>query len=45
MEIRILANGDIVVRPTKPRNGGGGVAREDGPPKEPPAKKDVPDKW
>ena len=45
MSVRLQDNGDIVVRPVKPRNGGGSIAREDGPPKEPPAKKDVPDKW
>ena len=45
MEIRILDNGDIMVRPTKPRNGGGSIASEGGPPKDSPAKKDMPDKW
>ena len=44
MEIRILDNGDIMVRPTKPRNGGGSIASEGGPPKDSPAKKDMPDK-
>lgn len=45
MEIRILDNGDIVIRPVKPRNGGGSIARVDDPPKESTVKNDVPDKW
>ena len=45
MSVRLLDNGDILVRPVKPRNGGGSIAREDGSSKESPAKKDVPDKW
>ena len=45
MEVRLLDDGDVLVRPVKPRNGGGSIAREDGPPKESPAKKEVPDKW
>ena len=45
MSVRLLDNGDILVCPIKPRNGGGSIAREDGPPKEYPTKEEVPDKW
>ena len=41
MEIRILDNGDIMVRPTKPRNGGGSITPETSQPEVRPAKKEV----
>lgn len=41
MDVRLLDSGDVLIRPVKPRYGGGSIAREDGLPKESPAKKEV----
>ena len=41
LDVRLLDNGDVLIRPVKPRNGGGSIAKEDGTPKESPAKKEV----
>ena len=41
MEVRLLDNGDVLVRPVKPRNGGGRVATECVQAEARPVEKDV----
>jgi antitoxin component of MazEF toxin-antitoxin module len=41
MEVRLLENGDVLVRPVKPRNGGGRIAAENSPAEARPVEKEV----
>ena len=41
LEVRLLENDNVLVRPVKPRNGGGSVIEESSQPEQFPAKKEV----
>lgn len=41
LEVRLLENNDVLIRPVKPRNGGGSVVAESSQPEILPAKKEV----